>query len=85
MKWIWLQKLSVCEITPAMAMMTMTMMVMMMILFLCGRAAAAGKRLRHLGINLKPEFCRMTIMMMVMIMMVMVRKAMIEVVHEGKI
>ena len=82
MKWIWLQKLklSVGEITPAMAMMTMTMMVTMMILFLCGRAAAAGKRLRHLGINLKPEFCRMTIMMMVM-----VRKAMIEVVHEGKI
>ena len=79
MKWIWLQKLklSVGEITPAMAMMTMTMMVTMMILFLCGRAAAAGKRLRHLGINLKPEFCRMTIMMMVMIMMVMMMMVMV--------
>ena len=61
--------------------MTAMMMVMMMNDSLCGgRVAATGKRLRHLGINLKPEFCRMTIMMMVM-----VRKAMIEVVHEGKI
>ena len=70
MKWIWLQKLklSVGEITPMMTtmMMMMTMMTtmmmmmvkwMMMIPFLCGRAAAAGKRLRHLGINLRHEFC----------------------------
>ena len=42
-----------------------------MILFVSWRAAAAGKSLRHLGINLKSEFCKMMMIMMTLEVMVM--------------